>query len=294
MGLALGLLVGLGGCGDDGTTHGSGTGPLPALPALVEPTSGSTLNTDTPFFTVRNASGFDAGQADYTFWVVVSSTDRHVASLTVPAGRSTTSVQFPGPLVRGATLAWFVTAVSTSGLETASSRGTFRLPPIECGLSEGPWARTVEGFWGPATCQNIYNNPQDAIGAPNAGGSGPYDFFGFVSLGNGGWVDVDMVGCTVDDAGDDIRVYQSVGSEEVTLWASSNPDGPWVLVDYRQRCGQRSPGLFSRHCDFDLADAGLEAARYFRVQDGELFPCPGDTVSEGADIDAVEILSPAP
>jgi len=286
--------VGLGACGDDGINGGNNTGTLPATPRLLEPASGATLGSDTPFFTVRNASGFDSGQADYTFWVTVASTDRHVASLTVPAGRGTTSIQFPGPLVRGATLAWFVTAVSTSGLETASGRGTFRLPPVDCGLSgeEEPWARAVEGFFVPGACQNIYNDPGDALGAPDAGGRGPFDFFGFVSLGNGGWVDVDMVGCTVDAPGDDVRVYQSVGSEEVTLWASSNPDGPWVLVDYRQRCGQRSPGLFSRHCDFDLADAGLEAARYFRVQDGELYPCPGDTVSEGADIDAVEILSP--
>ena len=40
--------------------------------------------------------------------------------------------------------------------------------------------------------------------------------------------------------------------------------------------------------------AGLEEARYFRVEDGELFPCPGGTNSEGADIDAVEILNAKP
>ena len=217
-----------------------------------------------------------------------------MASLTVPAGRTTTSIQFPGPLVRGATLAWFVTAVNDSGLETASVRGTFRLPPVDCGLSEDPFAKAVEGFWVPAVClaQNIYNDPEEALGPPNLGGTGPGGFRGFVSLGNGGWVDVDMVGCAVDNPGDDVRVFQSVGGEEVTLLASSNPDGPWVLVDYRKPCFLGSPGTRSRQCGFDLADAGLEAARYFRVQDGELFPCPGDTVSEGADIDAVEILSP--
>jgi hypothetical protein len=31
-------------------------------------------------------------------------------------------------------------------------------------------------------------------------------------------------------------------------------------------------------------------ARYVRVEDGELYPCPGDTVSEGADLDAVQTL----
>jgi hypothetical protein len=259
----------------------------------VQPSSGSVLDTDTPFFTVRNAQGFDSGQADYTFWVVVDSTDRHVSSLTVPAGRTTTSIQFPGPLVRGATLAWFVTAVSTSGAETASGRATFRLPPVECGQTADPYAKNLEAFWVPAVCyaQNIYNDPEDALEAPDAGGTGPFDFYGFISLGNGGWVDVDMTACAVDGPGNDVRVFQSVGTEEVTLLASSNPEGPWVLVDYRKRCGRRSPVHFSRFCNFDLATAGLEAARYFRVQDGELYPCPGDTVSEGADIDAIEILN---
>ena len=42
------------------------------------------------------------------------------------------------------------------------------------------------------------------------------------------------------------------------------------------------------------ADAGIDETRYYRVQDGELFPCPGGTESEGADIDAVEVLNPSP
>jgi len=37
-----------------------------------------------------------------------------------------------------------------------------------------------------------------------------------------------------------------------------------------------------------------ETTRYLRVQDGELFPCPGGTDTEGADIDAVQILSVKP
>ena len=34
-------------------------------------------------------------------------------------------------------------------------------------------------------------------------------------------------------------------------------------------------------------------ARYVRVEDGELFPCPGGTTSEGADLDAVQALGVA-
>ena len=281
------MIVSLGACGDDGDGSNGGPAELPVTPTLLEPPGGATLDTDTPFFTVRNARGFDAGQADYTFSVTVASTDRAVAQMTVPAGRTATTVQFPGPLLRGATLAWSVTAVSTSGSETGSGTATFRLPPVECGLADDPYAKTIEDFWVPAVClaQNIYNDPEEALGPPDAGGSGPDQFYGFVSLGNGGWVDVDMVGCAVDGEGRDVRVYQAISGEPVTLYASSSPEGPWVLVEYRNTCRGR--------CGFDLADAGIEEARYFRVQDGELFPCPGDTVSEGADIDAVEILNPA-
>jgi hypothetical protein len=275
----------LGGCGDDAGDGGNGPGTLPALPALLEPTEGAVLDTDTPYFTVRNALGFDSGEADYTFWITVASTDREVAELTVPAGRTTTTVRFPGPLLRGATLAWSVTAVNTLGERTASGEATFRLPPVECGLTDDPYAKTVEGYWVPAVCfaQNIYNDPEDVLGPPNSGGTGPDQFYGFFSLGNGGWIDVDMVACAGDGEGKDVRVYQAISGEPVTLFASSSPEGPWVLVEYRNTCrGQ---------CGFDLADAGIEEARFFRVQDGELFPCPGDTVSEGADIDGVHILN---
>ncbi len=284
--MALVAAVFLGGCGDDGGGNGSPPGTLPASPALLEPPSGAVMDTDTPFFTVRNALGFDGGEAEYTFWITVASTDRAVADMTVPAGRSTTTIQFPRPLLRGATLAWSVTAVNTLGATTASGPATFRLPPVECGLTEDPYAKSVEGFWVPAVCfaNNIYNDPEEVLGPPDAGGTGPDNFFGWLSLGNGGWVDVDMVGCAVNGEGRDVRVYQAVSGEPVTLFASSSPDGPWVLVEYRNTCRGR--------CGFDLGDAGIEEARYFRVQDGELFPCPGDTVSEGADIDAVQILNP--
>jgi hypothetical protein len=285
----------LGSCGDDGPASPD---PLPPQPVLVEPASGATLDTDSPIFTVRNADGFDSGQADYTFRVAVASTDRHVATLTVPAGRSRTSIQFPQPLLRGATLAWSVTAVTASGSAVASGSATFRLPPVDCVQTDDPYAKEVTDFWVPAVClaQNIYNDPEEALGPPDAGGAGPDRFFGFVSLGNGGWVDVDMQACAVDGEGNDVRVFQAVSGEPVTLLASSAPTGPWVLVEHRKPCGDRVPGMRPqiRQCRFDLRDAGIEEARHFRVQDGELFPCPGGTVSEGADIDAVEILNLQP
>jgi len=38
----------------------------------------------------------------------------------------------------------------------------------------------------------------------------------------------------------------------------------------------------------------VAAARYLKIEDGEVYPClAGGTVTEGADIDAVQVLSAA-
>jgi hypothetical protein len=102
-----------------------------------------------------------------------------------------------------------------------------------------------------------------------------------------------MEACAADLPGPDVRVYQFVSSEPVTLYAAGAPGGPFQLLEYRLRCGLRVAGGTGqqRYCDFDLAAAEILEARYFKVEDGELFDiCPGGTPSEGADIDAVEIL----
>ena len=68
--------------------------------------------------------------------------------------------------------------------------------------------------------------------------------------------------------------------------------GPFQLLEARRSCGIRINAVRG-YCDFDLATAGIAKARYVRVEDGELYPCPGDTVSEGADLDAVQALGVA-
>jgi hypothetical protein len=105
-----------------------------------------------------------------------------------------------------------------------------------------------------------------------------------------------MEACAADAAGFDLRVYQAVGSEPVTVYAAGTPTGPFVLLEARKRCGERVPGSQAiRYCDFDLADGEVREARYFRIEDGELFPCDlAETPSEGADIDAVQILNARP
>jgi hypothetical protein len=143
---------------------------------------------------------------------------------------------------------------------------------------------------------NWYNDPAEVLGPPNAVALGGKDnYSGFLSLGESGYVTVDMGGCAANLAGPDVRVYQIAGSEPVTVYASMSPTGPFTLLGRDEVCGTRSPGSqIIRYCEFDLAAGGLPEARYLRIEDGEHYPCPGDTATEGADIDAVQILNPRP
>ena len=269
--------------------------PLGPNPVLITPSDGTQLTTDAPNFTVRNAQGYDRGQANYTFSLNTQSGQRSIAEATVPAGRTTTSLEFAAPLPRGMTLSWSVVAENSSGT-AASPTATFKTAAVACLADRDPYAKSVVESFVPACslAQNIYNDPSAVLGPPDAGGSGPASYFGFMSLGDDGFVTVDMEGCAVDEPGADVRVYQSVSREEVTLWAGGTPQGPWQQLGFRVECGASERRVFSHYCDFDLGEAEVSEARYFKIEDGENFPCPGDTVTEGADIDAIKILHPRP
>jgi len=157
------------------------------------------------------------------------------------------------------------------------------------------YAQAVVDWWLPqcTLAHNRYNDPEEVLGPPDAVNLGGNVFQGFMSLGQGGYVTVDMGATFTDATGPDVRVYQSVSGagEPVTLYAASSASGPFTMVGLRVPCGTRTPGLFSNHCDFDLAAGGVATARYLKVEDGEIYPClHGGTDSEGTDIDAVELL----
>jgi hypothetical protein len=157
------------------------------------------------------------------------------------------------------------------------------------------FALAVTDYWIPAcsVAGDSYNDPQQALGAPNAANLGGKDLYsGMVSLGQGGWLIVDMGQEIVDHAGYDLRVFQTTASEPVTVYAADNPSGPFTRIGLRVPCGYRSNGVYSHHCDFDLHDGGVAQARYFKIEDGEIYPCKAaGTKTEGADIDAVEALN---
>lgn len=166
--------------------------------------------------------------------------------------------------------------------------------PDPCASAPSRYGVAVSESWIPACslAQDIYNDQKEAMGPPNAAGHGPDQYSGFLSLGFGGHVTLDLGGCVSDVAGPDLRVYQSVSSEPVSVYVSLYPEGPFTLVEAVKECGEPYHGI-QHACEFDLASGGVTKARYVRVEDGELFPCPGGTVSEGADLDAVEALGAA-
>jgi hypothetical protein len=160
----------------------------------------------------------------------------------------------------------------------------------------GVFASAIIDYWEPACSlgENFYVDPQAIIGPPDSVYLGTKDYYtGMMSLGQGGWVVLEMAQPVVDGPGPDVRVYQVTGDEPVTLYASNQPAGPWTLVGLRESCGLRSPGgIAANHCDFDLQGTGLPSALYLKIEDGEIYPClAGTTHTEGADIDAVEALN---
>lgn len=167
--------------------------------------------------------------------------------------------------------------------------------PTPCAPTTSAFATRVVESWIPASslAQNIYNDPTQAVGAPDAGGRGPRNFHGFVSLGFGGHVTVDLGGCIADRAGADIRVYQAISGEPLSVYVSKSEAGPFTLLEpFFQECGTKVPGDGAKgYCEFDLGSAGVAEARFVRVEDAELYPCPCGTPSEGADLDAVQALS---
>ena len=187
-------------------------------------------------------------------------------------------------------------AALSSCLDASEAKDSDAGPPLGAGGASA--AAAVVDWWlcGCSLQRNGYNDPQQVLGPPDAVNLGGRDNYqGIMSLGQGGYVTVDMGASAIDGPDADVRVFQTTAGEEVTVYASTSPQGPFVLLGLRVPCRTRSPGLLSNHCDFDLKNGGLAEARYFKVEDGEIYPClAGGTRTEGADIDAIEILNLKP
>jgi hypothetical protein len=166
---------------------------------------------------------------------------------------------------------------------------------LEVAPATAEYAQSVVDWWLPQCTldRNGYKDPQEVLGTPDAANLGGKDNYrGIMSLGQGGYVTVDMGVSAFDGPGADIRVYQMTAGEPVTLYGAASAAGPFVLIGLRATCGVRTSGIAANHCDFDLAGTGLASARFLKIEDGEIYPClAAGTITEGPDIDAVQILN---
>ena len=139
--------------------------------------------------------------------------------------------------------------------------------PNACSTAPSAYAKAVVDSWIPACslAQNVYNDPQKALGPEDAAGNGPVSYTGFVSLGFGGRVTVDLGGCITDRPGPDLRIFQAVSSEPVSVYVSLSPTGPFTLIEARKavrRADQRRQGLLRRRPRVGGRDPGaLRAGR---------------------------------
>lgn len=135
---------------------------------------------------------------------------------------------------------------------------------------------------------NLETNTDDALGPPNftedrtQDKSLPGRYAGFVSLGNGGSIILDMGNGTevFDGTGNDLRIWQAVSDEAVSVYVSTD------LVEWYSLGTKKTPGGYA---DFDLATAGIRIARYVKIVDGENYPTCYETA--GPDIDSVQALN---
>lgn len=161
--------------------------------------------------------------------------------------------------------------------------------------------------------------PEVVLGPPRGKGDASGSTH-VVSLGTGGTIVVELGVAAVDGPGADLIVFENafeVGSgtfaEPGTVGVSADGDtftdfpcDPTDAPDY-PGCAGTSPVYANVETNtidpldpevaggdaFDLADIGVDRARYVRIRDGEVETGLGGG-SEGFDLDAVGVVNPAP
>jgi hypothetical protein len=246
----------------------------------------------------------ESGRADDRWTARLGFHGRHVTATSVvaaPVGRSDVYEDARRLVVMLDTPAAHRAFLQCSGVRTAS-RDAYGVEEAAAPFVAGAerYAARVVDSWMPGCSlqRNSYSDPNEVLGAPNALNTAPRGeptrYRGMISLGQGGFAVLDMGQAIANRSGNDVRVYQFTGEEPVSLYGADTTTESFKLIGFRRYCGNRIPGAPANwgYCDFDLSEGGLSSARYLRVEDGELYPClRGDTDSEGADIDAVELLN---
>ncbi len=157
------------------------------------------------------------------------------------------------------------------------------------------YGRAVLDWWLPecSLTRNGHNDPQQSVGPPDAVRLEPDRYRGLISLGQGGYVTVELSEPAADGPGADIRVFQTTTNEPVTVYASVASQGPFVLLGLRRSCGIAHPGrvLESLRLRPPRRRPGARPDTS-RSRTARSTPAwPRGTLTEGADLDAVQALN---
>ncbi|OGW60766.1 MAG: hypothetical protein A2V83_02430 [Nitrospirae bacterium RBG_16_64_22] len=205
-------------------------------------------------------------------------------------------------MIHGRTFRMLVSVVLV-GFVGMAGLGCSRSSPVETTAEEDPFARRVVSAVLGCAAVNVETDLQEIVGPPGYTvnrrvpavspstdpKSNPDYYTGFVSLGYGGEIIIEMGTELRDGPGADLRIYQAVADEPIEVFVAASPGGPWKSLGIKY-CPES--------CDFDLSASGLASARYVRIVDKDYdYNCTrlGDNCqcyyTAGADIDAVEALN---
>lgn len=107
---------------------------------------------------------------------------------------------------------------------------------------------------------------------------GPPDNINY-SIGNNGWVVLDVQTPVVSSPGNDIIIYEGDDTPEgYTLYASNSKEGPWTDL-----------GSAEGTAEFDMTGVPFGQARYLKIQDDGGGTSYGNDV--GFDLDAIEVIN---
>ncbi len=143
-----------------------------------------------------------------------------------------------------------------------------------------PYAINVVDYEGNALPP--FNDPTEALGSPDYSQNVPSN--GFYSIGQFGWISLELGQPVLDIPGNDILIWEEEGGitdESADVFLSFDSQN-WTLV------GTVLAGVVDSSF-IDIQGSGMEGATYIKVVD--ITGAGGEIAAKGFDLDAVEILS---